>query len=682
MNQIDIFINEIPFKVKSNISIIEGCNQNGFEISRFCFHEKLFVAGNCRMCLVEIKNQAKLVASCGVFFTKNMSVFTNSSIVKKSKENILEFLLINHPLDCPICDQGGECDLQNLSYSSGSDFGRFFENRRAVNNKNGGPLIKTVMNRCIHCMRCIRFFNDIIGFSNIGSVGRGNQIEISFYIKKLFLSDLSGNVIDICPVGALTNKQSSFLSRPWEIKSVKSIDLFDSFGSNIRIDSRNFEILRILPYKNELINENWISDKIRFGFDTLKRQRLNKVLFKNFEKFFQFSWQNIYLFLVNKILFINQKKIFFNVLVGPFCDLKSVFWVKNLLKISKKKNHLINFENFCFTELDFNHFFCFSSKFVIFNSLKIKGCFLFGFNPKKEVPILNLKLRKRFLKGNFFLINFGSRLSLMVPVTNIGLNNFNFRKIVSGNHFFCRILSKKVRKVLIVGNSFFTTSIEKSNRFFISFFLKNSQVINSIFFGFVSISNRASDIVLHNFGLKTKFLEKYSTKPSFLFVIGDSVFQKTSRDSFISFQGLQGNCLISKVNIILPTISFTEKNSLFINSEGRFQNSQKSVSSPKNSRTDFEILFSILGIFTKGLSKKIAVNFLLNQNKVPFFKKNVKPFFSFIHLSPYLMKIKIINKNTVSSYEKNNYQDNLLLKSSISMGKSKKLVLKKSPFSF
>jgi len=682
MNYINVFINEIPFKVRTNVSIIEGCNQNGFEISRFCFHEKLFVAGNCRMCLVEIKNQPKLVASCAVFFTENMSVFTNSAIVKKAKESVLEFLLINHPLDCPVCDQGGECDLQDQSFFYGSDKSRFFEYKRAVLNKNCGPFVKTVMNRCIHCTRCVRFSNDVIGFSGIGSVGRGNQIEISFYIKKLFLSDLSGNVIDICPVGALTNKRGAFLTRPWEIKSVRSIDLFDSLGSNIRVDSRNLEILRVLPYKNNFINEDWISDKIRFGFDSLKRQRLNKVLLKNSEKFFQLSWSDIYYFLVQKIFFMNEKKIFFDVLVGPFCDLKTAFLIKNLLKVNKRKNYLVNFENFGFQELDFKHFFCFNNEFVIFNDLKVKGSILFGFDPKKEVSILNLRLRKRFLKGDFFLINFGTRISLTIPVTNIGSNNFNFKKIISGNHFFCKILCKKVKKVLIVGNTFLSSIDEKSNRFLISSFLKNSQVINSTFFGFIVMTNRASDSVLHSLGIKTKPLIKFCSKPTFLFVVGDSVFHKSSRESFISFQGLQGCSQVSKANIILPTIAFTEKSGLFVNSEGRFQNLQKSVISPKNSRNDFEIIFSVLDIFGEGFNKKPISNFLLSQNKVPFLKKNVKLFFDFIYFSPYLTKIKIINKNTISSYEKNNYQSNLLLKNSISMSKSSKLLLKRSPFIF
>ena len=289
MKLLNVFINDIPFKVKSTNTILESCNFLGFEISRFCFHEKLFVAGNCRMCLVEIKNQPKLAASCAIFFSENMAVYTNSPIVKRAKENILEFLLINHPLDCPICDQGGECDLQDQSFFYGSDKSRFFEYKRAVLNKNCGPLIKTVMNRCIQCTRCVRFANDVIGFSNFGTVGRGNQLEISFYIKKLFFSELSGNIIDICPVGALTSKPTAFLIRPWELKSVKSIDVFDSFGSNIRIDSRNLEILRILPFKNDFVNEEWISDKIRFGFDTLKRQRLSKPLIKNVNNFFQIA---------------------------------------------------------------------------------------------------------------------------------------------------------------------------------------------------------------------------------------------------------------------------------------------------------------------------------------------------------------------------------------------------------
>nr|NP_066496.1 NADH dehydrogenase subunit 11 [Rhodomonas salina]AAG17767.1 NADH dehydrogenase subunit 11 [Rhodomonas salina] len=679
MKLIDVFINDNPFKVSATASILESCNALGFEISRFCFHEKLFVAGNCRMCLVEIKNQPKLAASCAVFFNQGMSVYTNSPVVKRAKENVLEFLLINHPLDCPICDQGGECDLQDQSFFYGSDKSRFFEYKRAVANKNCGPLVKTIMNRCIQCTRCVRFANDVVGFSSLGTVGRGNQLEISFYIKKLFFSELSGNIIDICPVGALTAKPTAFLIRPWELKSVRSVDVFDGFGSNIRIDSRNLEILRILPFKNDFVNEEWISDKIRFGFDTLKRQRLNKPLLKLENNFFQVAWGEIFNTLVEKILICKKNNLDLNFCVGPFCDLKTVFFIKNLLKISNKFNSLLAFENYGLCELDFQHYYCFNNKFQILDNPSLTSCFLIGVDPKREVPILNLKLRKRYLKGNFFVANFGTRLNLTFPVFHLGLSCFNFFNLVSGNNSFCKILKRSKKKISIVGNSFFNVYSEKNHRFFISTFLKNSGLVNSEFFGLNILSNRAADGSLYALGLKTKNVNKIS-KPSILFIIGDTFFHKNNSKTFVCYQGIQGNELVSKADLILPSNAFTEKNALFVNLEGRFQNSQKSISSPKNTKSDFDIIFNVLGVFDADFDKKFKSNFLLKQNKIPFNKSETKPFFSHIVDGGYMAQTKIDNKTIVSIYNNNYYQTNMILKNSVTMAKSSKMLLLKSPF--
>ncbi len=270
---LSITINSNNFKMKSGISIIQACELVNIFIPRFCYHERLSIAGNCRMCLVEIEKMPKLQASCAVLISDNMFIRTNSPLVLKSREGVLEFLLINHPLDCPICDQGGECDLQDQSLFYGGDKNRFKEFKKAIEDKYCGPLIKTIMTRCIYCTRCIRFASEIIGIPNIGSTGRANSVEIGFYIQKLFISELSGNVIDLCPVGALTSKPYAFMYRSWELRSVESIDIFDSIHSNIRIDVKGYEIIRVLPRLNEYINDEWISDKARYAFDGLLFKR-------------------------------------------------------------------------------------------------------------------------------------------------------------------------------------------------------------------------------------------------------------------------------------------------------------------------------------------------------------------------------------------------------------------------
>jgi len=324
---LNIFIDNSLVKVRSGLSILQACESINVTIPRFCYHNRLPVAGNCRMCLVEVEKMPKLQVSCALPVLENMSIKTNSLSVKKAREGVLEFLLTNHPLDCPICDQGGECDLQEQSLTYGSDRSRFKEFKRAVEDKYCGPLIKTVMSRCIHCTRCIRFANDVLGDVNFGTSGRGNSIEISSYVNKLFRSELSGNLIDLCPVGALTSKPYSFLSRPWELKSMTSLDLFDSIHSNIVVDIRGYDIMRVLPKLNSNINEDWISDKIRFCLDGFNSQRVTIPLLKNKnQSFSSISWDYAIKIIVNKIK--TSKHIAFS--IGTFVDFESLILLKSL----------------------------------------------------------------------------------------------------------------------------------------------------------------------------------------------------------------------------------------------------------------------------------------------------------------------------------------------------------------
>ena len=272
---VKVFVNNEATFVPSNSTVLEACESIGIEVPRFCFHERLSVAGNCRMCLVEIEKSPKPVASCAMPVMNNMQVFTDTPLVKKAREGVLEFLLMNHPLDCPICDQGGECDLQDQAMFFGSDKSRFFEYKRGVEDKNCGPLIKTIMTRCIHCTRCVRFAADIAGVEDLGTTNRGRDTEIGTYVSKVFQSELSGNVVDLCPVGALTSKPYTFIARPWELRSTETIDISDAVGSNIRVDLKETEVVRVLPRLHEGLNEEWISDKSRYSFDALKIQRLD-----------------------------------------------------------------------------------------------------------------------------------------------------------------------------------------------------------------------------------------------------------------------------------------------------------------------------------------------------------------------------------------------------------------------
>lgn len=283
--KIEVFIDDKPVLVDPGTTVLQAAAMVGVEIPRFCYHERLSVAGNCRMCLVEVEKSPKPVAACAMPVMKGWRVRTDSPMTRKAREGVMEFLLMNHPLDCPICDQGGECDLQDQSMAFGSDRSRFtdvhYSGKRAVEDKDVGPLVKTIMTRCIQCTRCIRFASEVAGVDDLGTTGRGNDMQVGTYVEKMFLSELSGNIIDLCPVGALTSKPYSFVARPWETRKVESIDILDGLGSNIVLSTRTGDLLRVLPRPNDDINEEWISDKTRFAYDGLRRQRLTTPMLRD-----------------------------------------------------------------------------------------------------------------------------------------------------------------------------------------------------------------------------------------------------------------------------------------------------------------------------------------------------------------------------------------------------------------
>ena len=367
---ITIYVNDIKLNVKPNSTILQACEQVNVYIPRFCYHDKLSIAGNCRMCLVEVEKSPKPVVSCSFPVMNNMKIYTNTPLVKKARENVLEFLLLNHPLDCPICDQGGECDLQDQTLIYGSDKSRFYEYKRSVENKNCGPLIKTIMTRCIHCTRCVRFMTEMTSFKNLGTTNRGTHTEIGTYFEKFLNTEISGNIVDLCPVGALTSKPYSFVSRPWELKSTNNIDIMDGIGSNIRVDSKDSKILRILPRLNKNINDNWISDKTRFFFDGLQYQRLlNPLYFNNkTSKFIKIKWLTAFKIIKAEFLNIYYKYLFHNsnfinnkigIVIGDLVDIETVSNIKifakklkinNLVNINKQKSNIDFLENCNFNE--------------------------------------------------------------------------------------------------------------------------------------------------------------------------------------------------------------------------------------------------------------------------------------------------------------------------------------------
>ena len=425
-----ITINEKEIDFEEGLTVLQACELAGVEIPRFCYHEKLSIAGNCRMCLVDMEKSPKPIASCSMPATDGMIIRTNTPLVEKARKGVMEFLLANHPLDCPVCDQGGECDLQDQSLYYGFDHSRFTENKRQVKEKYMGPLINTQMTRCIHCTRCIRFANEVAGIPELGAIGRGENMEITTFLEKSMESELSANVIDLCPVGALTSKPYAFEARPWELKKTESIDVMDAVGSNIRIDTYGWEVKRILPKMNEDINEEWISDKSRYACDGLSKQRLDTPYVREKGKLVKASWNDALKKIVEKIKSTKADEI--AGIVGDLVDLESMyvfkdFFIKNLnsknLECRTKKTYL-NPKN------RMNYIFNSSIKGIEDSDLIL----LIGTNPRLEATVLNARIRKSYLHNKVEIFSIGDPGNLTYPYKIIGSDTQIIKNLIDGKH--------------------------------------------------------------------------------------------------------------------------------------------------------------------------------------------------------------------------------------------------------
>jgi NADH dehydrogenase (ubiquinone) Fe-S protein 1 len=678
---LNIFIDNKLIKVRPGISILQACESINLIIPRFCYHGRLAVAGNCRMCLVEVEKMPKLQVSCALQVTPNMSIKTNTLSIKKAREGILEFLLTNHPLDCPICDQGGECDLQEQSLVYGSDRSRFKEFKRAVEDKYCGPLIKTIMSRCIHCTRCVRFANDILGEVSIGTSGRGNSIEISTYINKLFCSELSGNLIDLCPVGALTSKPYAFLSRPWELKNINSIDLFDSIHSNITINVRGYEIMRVLPKINDFINEDWISDKVRFCLDGLNVQRITFPMIKNEKGAFVFiNWSSA-IKIVTKRLKSSENSVGF--CIGSFFDFDSLVLLKNLSSFL----NAFNVNNICesLVDIDFQTTFKFNA--LLKNISKSDSCLLIGVNPKIEGALLNYYIRKRFLAGNFVIASIGSgyQMNFNFPFLHLGISFEKVLSIVKGTNIFCKRLRNSKTPLVIIGKSFINNFKDCNFNFFFNI-LKHNLFNNNFFWNGLCIFNScANSFSFYDLGLNLNYsFFNNSSNVLYLFENYTNNMKNTLSSKFIIFQGHHGCLVAQKSNIILPCTSFLEKNSSHANCEGIYQNSNCAISPLGHSKNSSLILYDIIYNFTSeiGLNFELLIkkniSFLLPHTGVSLFNFD-NYFYSALFSNNYL---SIENSYLYSSTFDNFYQTDIISSSSLIMSKCTKELLNKSAFAF
>ena len=586
-------VNDIDIEVEEGLTVLQACEKAGVEIPRFCYHEKLSIAGNCRMCLVEMEKSPKPIASCAMPAAEGMNIKTNTPKVEKARKGVMEFLLANHPLDCPVCDQGGECDLQDQSMFYGVDKSRYKENKRSVPDKNMGPLIKTQMTRCIHCTRCIRFATEIAGVPEIGAIGRGEDMQITTYLEQSMQSELSANVIDLCPVGALTSKPYVFEARPWELKKTESIDVMDAVGSNIRIDTYGWEVKRILPLINEDINEEWISDKTRYACDGLLNQRLDTPYIKYNRKFEKASWSEVFKIIKSRIENTPKNKI--GGFVGDLTNMETSYIFKEFFDRTIESNYY-----------DFRT----SDRFIdgserenyIFNS-SINGIeesdliFLIGTNPRYEATILNARIRKSFVNNNTKIISLNDIDDLTYPYQSLDGQTQTLKDILENKHEISNVLKNSKKPLIILGESFFDLKSSQNIFYLIKNYINNNFKFDEDWNPLNILSTDAStvgNIDLEVFNNKSGYnitLEKLQKNEfDLIFLIGQDNLNVNKKNEFIIYQGSHGDKGAEVADIILPGAAYTEQTAHYTNLEGKIQKAYKASYPPGEAKEDWQII--------------------------------------------------------------------------------------------
>ncbi|XP_020588123.1 NADH dehydrogenase [ubiquinone] iron-sulfur protein 1, mitochondrial [Phalaenopsis equestris] len=583
---IEVFVDGYPVKIPKGMTVLQACEVAGVDIPRFCYHSRLSIAGNCRMCLVEVEKSPKPVASCAMPALPGMKIKTNTPIAKKAREGVMEFLLMNHPLDCPICDQGGECDLQDQSMAFGSDRGRFTEMKRSVVDKNLGPLVKTVMTRCIQCTRCVRFASEVAGVQDLGMLGRGSGEEIGTYVEKLMTSELSGNVIDICPVGALTSKPFAFKARNWELKGTESIDVTDAVGSNIRIDSRGPEVMRILPRLNEDINEEWISDKTRFCYDGLKRQRLNDPMIRdNNGRFKSVTWRDALSIVAEVIHQVKPEEIVG--IAGQLSDAESMIALKDFLNRMGSNNVLCE-GNGSSPQADIRPSFLLNSNIA---GLEKADLFLIvGSQPRVEAPMVNARIRKTVRATQAKVAYIGPPTDFNYDHEHIGTGPRTLLDIAEGRHPFCSAILSAKNPAIIVGAGLFGRKDKDAIAAAVETIAKFGRVTRPDWNGLNVLLLNAAQAAALDLGLVSGPECIQSAKFVYLMGADDANLDELPKDAFMLYQGHHGDKGVYRANVILPSTAFSEKEGTYENTEGCAQWTVPAVPVVGNSRDDWKIV--------------------------------------------------------------------------------------------
>jgi NADH-quinone oxidoreductase subunit G len=633
MPKININGKEIDFE--KGMTVLQACELADVEIPRFCYHEKLSIAGNCRMCLVEMERSPKPIASCAMPAAEGMKIKTNTEFVKKARKGMMEFLLANHPLDCPVCDQGGECDLQDQSLFYGFDKSRFSENKRTVTDKYMGPLIKTQMTRCIHCTRCIRFAEEVAGVPEIGATGRGENMEITTYLEQSMTSELSANVIDLCPVGALTSKPYAFEARPWELKKTESIDVMDAVGSNIRVDTYGWEVKRVLPRLNNEINEEWISDKTRYACDGLLKQRLDVPYIRKDNNLVKSNWDDAIELISNKIRSIKPEQIAGH--VGDMASIETIFAFKNLLKKIGSNNFDFREKKIYLDPTDkINYIFNSSIQSIEESDLIL----LIGTNPRHEATIVNARIRKAFVKNKTPIYSIGKPGDLTYDYTLLGEEIGDIKNIFDEKSEINKKLKNAKKPIFIIGESVLALDnakyiLEKTKNFLIennfinetwnalNILVQNASTVGAIDLGFYHIDKNNNFI----------FFDKLKNKEfKLLYLVGSDNLEIKKSDEFIVYQGSHGDKNASIADVILPGAAYTEQNGLFENLEGRIQECRK-ASYPTNEALEDWKIFNLIyhnlnssNLFSDfSIVRKLALQEIPNFIEIDLLPKRNKP---------------------------------------------------------
>jgi NADH-quinone oxidoreductase subunit G len=612
-------VDGIEVEVPQGATVLQACEVAGKEIPRFCYHERLSIAGNCRMCLVEMEKSPKPVASCAMPVADGQVIYTNTEMVKKARQGVMEFLLINHPLDCPICDQGGECDLQDQSMKYGVDKSRYELNKRSVKEKYMGPLIKTVMTRCIHCTRCIRFAEEIAGVPEIGAINRGENMEITTYLEKTLDSELSANVIDLCPVGALTSKPYAFEARPWELTKTESIDVMDAVGSNIRVDTKGWEVKRILPRINDEINEEWISDKSRYACDGLLKNRLDTPFIKVNGKLQACSWDDAFKFILDNTKGFTGDKVFGA--VGDLVDVETMYMFKKFFKdVLSSDNIDFRSKNY-FIDPSHKANYLFNTSIARLEEADL--VVLVGTNPRLEATILNTRIRKAYLARKTKVYSIGDVGDLTYPHENIGSSFSAIGDILAKNGKIHNSLKSAKKPVFIIGESGLSANGEYVLET-IKKILKDNNFLNNDWNGLNILHQNASSVgAIYLNLLKSNFLDKLNDDTSkVVYLLGADEIKVKPVNKFIIYQGTHGGLNSKIADVILPGAAYTEKQGLYVNTEGRVQDANKASFPPGNAKEDWKILRALSDVFKKTID--INSHLILRENlfkDYPIFKE-------------------------------------------------------------